>query len=56
MIRRWNYATWRWSHYGLAVASIVFTLVHFALDGAHFGFVQEWLGWNDPIVPDDLAA
>lgn len=55
MIRRWNYATWRWSHYGLAVAAIVFTLVHMALDGVHFGFIQEWLGWKDPLVPDKLA-
>lgn len=54
MIRRWNYGTWRWSHYGLAVAAIVFTLVHMALDGVHFGFVQDFLGWKDPLVPDRL--
>lgn len=49
MIRRWNYAFWRWSHYGLAVAAIVFTLVHMALDGVHFGFIQEAVGWDDPL-------
>lgn len=49
MIRRWNYAVWRWSHYGFAVVAIVFTLVHMALDGVHFGFVQEYLGWDDPL-------
>ncbi|HJQ93632.1 MAG TPA: ferric reductase-like transmembrane domain-containing protein, partial [Candidatus Thermoplasmatota archaeon] len=47
MIRRWNYATWRWSHYGLAVASILFSLVHMALDGVHFAFVQESIDWSD---------
>lgn len=55
MIRRWNYAFWRWSHYGLAVAAILFTLVHMALDGVHFGFVQEALGWNDPLDPRNVS-
>jgi hypothetical protein len=51
MIRRWNYGVWRWSHYGLAVAAILFTLVHMALDGVHFAFVQEALHWHDPLDP-----
>jgi hypothetical protein len=55
MIRRWNYAFWRWSHYGLAVAAILFTLVHMVLDGVHFGFVQEFLGWDDPLDPRDVT-
>ncbi|MEK6975518.1 MAG: ferric reductase-like transmembrane domain-containing protein [Candidatus Thermoplasmatota archaeon] len=55
MIRRWNYATWRWSHYGLAVLAIVFTLVHMGLDGVNFGFVQERLGWDDPLDPRGLT-
>jgi hypothetical protein len=50
MIRRWSFAAWRWSHYGLAVATIVFTLAHMGLDGAHFSAVQDWLGWDDPLV------
>lgn len=49
LIRRWNYAAWRWTHYGLAVAAIVFTLLHMLLDGAHFGSVQEWIGWQNPL-------
>lgn len=55
MIRRWNYGFWRWSHYGLAVAAIVFTLVHMALDGVHFGFIQEAIGWNDPLDPRNVS-
>ncbi len=55
MIRRWNYGFWRWSHYGLAVAAIVFTLVHMGLDGVHFGFVQERLGWDDPLDPRNVG-
>jgi hypothetical protein len=54
MIRKWNYGVWRWSHYGLALAAIVFTLVHMGLDGVHFGFIQEPLGWDDPLDPRDL--
>lgn len=49
MIRRWNYALWRWSHLLLAIGSLVFTLVHLLLDGAHFGDVQQWVGWTDPL-------
>lgn len=52
MIRRWNYATWRYTHLWLAYASIVFTLVHMALDGANFAFLQNALGWDDPLVPE----
>ncbi len=51
IIRRWNYGTWRWTHYGLAVAAIVFTIVHLLLDGANFGAVQDALGWHDPLDP-----
>lgn len=51
MIRRWNYAIWRWTHFGLSLAAILFTLVHMGLDGVHFGFIQEPLGWNDPLDP-----
>jgi hypothetical protein len=55
MIRRWNYAFWRWSHYGLAIGAIVFTLVHMGLDGVHFGFVQDFLHWNDPLDPRSVT-
>jgi hypothetical protein len=51
MIRKWSYGFWRWSHYGLACAAILFTLVHMALDGVHFGFIQEAIDWNDPLDP-----
>ena len=51
VVRRWGYNVWRWTHYGLAVGTIVFTLVHMALDGANFGFVQDAVGWEDPF-PD----
>lgn len=49
MIRRWDYGTWRWTHFWLAIGAIVFTIVHMLLDGAHFGAVQEWVGWSDPL-------
>jgi hypothetical protein len=55
MIRRWNYGFWRWSHYGMAIAAIVFTLVHMALDGVHFAFVQESIDWSDPLDPRSVT-
>lgn len=51
MIRRWDFSLWKWTHYGLAVAAIVFTIVHGLLDGAHFGPVQDAVGWDNPF-PD----
>ena len=55
MIRKWSYGVWRWSHFGLSIAAIVFTLVHMGLDGVHFGFVQEALHWNDPLDPRSVV-
>lgn len=51
LIRRWSYGTWRWTHYGMAVAAILFTALHGLLDGSHFGAVQSWLHWQDPLGP-----
>ncbi len=51
LIRRWNYATWRWVHLGLALAALLFTAVHLLLDGAHFTAVQDWLGYRNPLDP-----
>ncbi len=51
MIRKWNYATWRWTHFALSIAAIVFTLVHMMLDGQNFGFIQEALNYSDPLTP-----
>lgn len=52
LVRRWGYGVWRWTHFGLAVAAIVFTVVHMLLDGANFGAFQDAVGWEDPF-PDD---
>ncbi len=49
LIRRWNYNAWRWTHFGLAMAAILFTIVHILLDGVHFGDLQERIGWSDPL-------
>lgn len=51
LIRRWGYGGWRWTHYGLAVAAIVFTIVHALLDGVHFADIQNAVGWQDPLAP-----
>ncbi len=51
MIRKWNYATWRWTHFALSIAAILFTIVHMLLDGQNFGFVQEALNYSDPLTP-----
>ncbi|HUR61708.1 MAG TPA: ferric reductase-like transmembrane domain-containing protein [Candidatus Thermoplasmatota archaeon] len=51
LIRRWNYDAWRWTHYGMALAVIVLTIVHLLLDGKHFGPVQGALGYTDPLHP-----
>jgi hypothetical protein len=55
MIRRWNYGTWRWTHYGMTVAVIVLTLLHMFLEGAHFGSVQGALHYSDPFNPVPTA-
>lgn len=51
MIRKWNYGTWRWTHYGLTVAAILFTLLHMLLDGRNFGPVQDALDWKYQLFP-----
>ncbi|MGB1697800.1 MAG: ferric reductase-like transmembrane domain-containing protein, partial [Thermoplasmatota archaeon] len=51
MIRKWNYATWRWTHFGLAIAAIVFTLVHMFLDGANLAPTLDFVEWKDPFDP-----
>ncbi len=48
MVRRWSYGTWRWTHLALAIAALVFTVVHLLLDGANFTEVAEAVGWQDP--------
>ncbi len=48
MIRRWNYATWRWSHFYLAIATMLFTVVHIFLDGQNFADFQGTIGYTDP--------
>lgn len=49
MIRRWNFATWRWTHFWLGIAAVVLTVVHMLLDGANFTEVAAWVGWDDPL-------
>lgn len=56
MIRKWNYGTWRWTHYGMTVAAILFTVVHMLLDGRNFGSVQEFFGWQWQTFPFDPPA
>lgn len=52
MIRKWNYATWRWTHYGMTVAAILFTVIHILLDGrSDFSHLQESLGWKNQLFP-----
>lgn len=52
MIRAWGHGAWRWTHFGLAIATLLFTIVHILLDGTHFGDLQDTLGWVDPLVPE----
>lgn len=49
LIRRFNYAAWRWTHFGLSIAVIVFTIVHILLDGGNFGSVQDAVNWSNPL-------
>lgn len=49
LIRAWSYGAWRWTHFALAIGTIVLTLVHMGLDGAHFHQVQNALHWHDPL-------
>lgn len=51
MIRRWDYGTWRWTHFGLAIGSVLFVLLHIFLDSTNFGTIQDALGWRDPLSP-----
>lgn len=55
MIRKWNYGTWRWMHWGMAMSVIVFTIVHMLLDGQNFGAVQDALGWSNPLEPAQVG-
>lgn len=48
MIRRWNYAVWRWSHFGLSITTILFTVIHVLLDGGNTGAVQDAVNWTNP--------
>ncbi len=51
IIRKWGFSTWRWIHFGMALAAIGFTIIHILLDGSHFT-VRDAIGWTDPLVPD----
>ncbi|MES2155849.1 MAG: ferric reductase-like transmembrane domain-containing protein [bacterium] len=55
MIRRWNYGTWRWTHYGMTVAALLFTLVHMAFDGKNdpIFHLQNLTGWKNQVFPFD---
>ncbi len=55
IIRRWGFASWRWMHFGFAIAAILFTVIHILLDGSHFT-VRDAIGWTDPLVPDSRQA
>ena len=55
LVRRWGYAGWRWTHYGLALAAIALTVAHGLLDGVHFTDVQDAVGWDDPLAPRATA-
>lgn len=50
MIRKWNFGTWRWWHFGLAIGVIVFTIAHIILDGANFTEIADKIGWKDPLA------
>lgn len=57
IVRKWNYATWRWTHYGLTVGALLFTVLHIFLDGKNTGSIQESLGWDgDPLRELGKAA
>jgi hypothetical protein len=49
IIRKSNYPTWKWIHFWLAILAVVFTILHLLLDGAHFGPIQDAIGWENPI-------
>ncbi|MHB8633800.1 MAG: ferric reductase-like transmembrane domain-containing protein [Thermoplasmatota archaeon] len=51
MIRRWNYETWRVTHYWMGIAAVGFTVIHMLLDGGNFAFFQDWVHWHDPFLP-----
>jgi hypothetical protein len=51
MIRKWNYSLWRWTHFGLAIAAVVFTVVHMFLDGSNLAPLQDVVQWTDPFDP-----
>lgn len=50
LIRSWGYTPWKWTHYGLAIAAILFSVIHGLLDGPHFGDFQRLVGWRDPFL------
>ncbi|MHB8585771.1 MAG: ferric reductase-like transmembrane domain-containing protein [Thermoplasmatota archaeon] len=40
-VERWGFATWRYMHFGIAMLTIAFTLLHLGIDGTHFQFLRD---------------
>lgn len=51
LIRSWGHNRWRWTHFGFAIATLVFLALHLFLDGANLG-IAHLIGWDDPLVPE----
>ncbi len=51
LIRAWGHGKWRWTHFGFAMATLLFLALHLFLDGSNLGIAHD-IGWNDPLVPD----
>jgi hypothetical protein len=42
-VERWGFAMWRYMHFGIAILSIAFTVLHLGIDGTHFAFLRNLL-------------
>jgi len=43
-VARWGFERWRYVHFALGVAVVVFVLAHLVLDGTHFAGIREMFG------------
>jgi len=50
IMRWWGSRAWTVIHASLSHLTILFTLVHMGLDGAHFTWIPKGLHWTDPVV------
>lgn len=50
IIRAWGYPAWKFLNQFFTWALVLALLLHMGLDGANFDWLQDRVGWRDPVV------